>query len=68
MVVSRYSAVDFIVSVRRGTGIARHLTYCSSDTINVIQKLYAYDPDHQIIITTTKCQAREEWSSTCKNN
>jgi len=33
---------------RRGTGIARHLTHCSSDTVDLINQLCIYDPDHRI--------------------
>ncbi len=45
---SRNSAVDFNFPARRGTGIARHLTHCSSDTIDLINQLCVYDPDHRI--------------------
>jgi len=45
---SRNSAVDFNFPPRRGTGIARHLTHCSSDTIDLINQLCIYDPDHRI--------------------
>jgi renal tumor antigen len=45
---SRNSAVDFNFPPRRGTGIARHLTHCSSDTIDLINQLCVYDPDHRI--------------------
>ncbi|CAF3385358.1 unnamed protein product [Rotaria sp. Silwood1] len=44
----RNSAVDFNFPSRRGTGIARHLTHCSSDTIDLINQLCVYDPDHRI--------------------
>ena len=45
---SRNSAVDFNFPARRGTGIARHLTHCSSDTVDLINQLCIYDPDHRI--------------------
>ncbi|CAF4541670.1 unnamed protein product, partial [Rotaria sp. Silwood2] len=44
----RNSAVDFNFPPRRGTGIARHLTHCSADTIDLINHLCIYDPDHRI--------------------
>lgn len=44
----RNSAVDFNFPPRRGTGIARHLTHCSSDTVDLINQLCIYDPDHRI--------------------
>jgi serine/threonine protein kinase len=47
-VFSRNSAVDFNFPPRRGTGIARHLTHCSSDTIDLITQLCIYDPDNRI--------------------
>ncbi len=45
---SRNSAVDFNFPPRRGTGIARHLSHCSSDTIDIMNQLCVYDPDHRI--------------------
>ncbi|CAF2950092.1 unnamed protein product [Rotaria sp. Silwood2] len=47
----RNSAVDFNFPPRRGTGIARHLAHCSSDTIDLINQLCVYDPDHRISAT-----------------
>ncbi|CAF0968847.1 unnamed protein product [Rotaria sordida] len=44
----RNSAVDFNFPPRRGTGIARHLTHCSADTIDLINHLCIYDPDHRM--------------------
>ncbi|CAF1191270.1 unnamed protein product [Rotaria sp. Silwood1] len=44
----RNSAVDFNFPSRRGTGIARHLTHCSADTIDLLNHLCTYDPDHRI--------------------
>ena len=40
--------MDFNFPPRRGTGIARYLTHCSSDTIDLINQLCVYDPDHRI--------------------
>jgi len=40
--------VDFNFPPRRGTGIARHLSHCSSDTIDLLNQLCVYDPDHRI--------------------
>ncbi len=40
--------MDFNFPPRRGMGIARHLTHCSSDTIDLINQLCVYDPDHRI--------------------
>ncbi len=40
--------MDFNFPPRRGTGIARHLTHCSSDTVDLINQLCIYDPDHRI--------------------
>ncbi|CAF5032865.1 unnamed protein product, partial [Rotaria socialis] len=44
----RNAAVDFNFPPRRGTGIARHLTNCSPDAIDLINHLCIYDPDHRI--------------------
>ena len=45
---SRNAAVDFNFPPRRGTGIARYLNHCSSETIDLITQLCVYDPDHRI--------------------
>ena len=45
---SRNSAVDFNFPPRRGTGLARHLTHCSADTVDLLDQLCIYDPDHRI--------------------
>ena len=34
--------------MRRGTGIARHLTHSSQDAVDLITQLCIYDPDHRI--------------------
>ncbi|CAF0727477.1 unnamed protein product [Didymodactylos carnosus] len=47
----RNTAVDFNFPWRRGLGIARHLTHCSSDTIDLINQLCTYDPDNRISAT-----------------
>ncbi|CAF3675222.1 unnamed protein product [Adineta steineri] len=44
----RNTAVDFNFPPRRGTGIARRLSHCSSDTTDLINQLCVYDPDHRI--------------------
>lgn len=44
----RNSAVDFNFPPRRGTGIARFLTHCSSDTVDLLNQLCVYDPEHRI--------------------
>ncbi|CAF1045439.1 unnamed protein product [Adineta ricciae] len=43
----RNTAVDFNFPPRRGTGIARRLTHCSSDAIDLINQLCVYDPDYR---------------------
>ncbi|UJR09974.1 hypothetical protein I4U23_014198 [Adineta vaga] len=44
----RNSAIDFNFPPRAGTGIARHLTHCSTDTVELINHLCIYDPDQRI--------------------
>ena len=44
---SRNSAVDFNFPSRRGTGLARYLTHCTAETIDLIDHLCVYDPDHR---------------------
>jgi renal tumor antigen len=39
---------DFNFPPRRGTGVARYLSHCSSDTVDLINQLCFYDPDHRI--------------------
>lgn len=47
--ISRNSAIDFNFPARRGTGFARYLSHSSSDAIDLINQLCAYDPDERLL-------------------
>ena len=40
--------MDFNFPARHGTGIARYLAHCSSDTVDLINQLCIYDPDLRV--------------------
>ncbi|CAF1153871.1 unnamed protein product [Adineta ricciae] len=44
----RNTAIDFNFPPRAGTGIARNLAHCTSDTVDLINQLCIYDPDHRL--------------------
>lgn len=45
---SRNTQINFNFPLHRGTGVARRLTHCSPDTIDLISQMCVYDPDHRI--------------------
>lgn len=44
----RSSQIDFNFPHKDGTGIAKLIPHCSSDCVNLIEKLLAYDPEERI--------------------